>query len=90
MTYLEYKIRAVPRGFQKLFYLNWPIILLLCAAGAIGIIMLTSIAGNNWYPWASAQLKRFFVGLALMISIAMTPIWFWKSMSVLFYIASLG
>ena len=90
MTYLEYKIRAVPRGFQKLFYLNWPIILLLCAAGAIGIIMLTSIAGNNWHPWASAQLKRFFVGLALMISIAMTPIWFWKSMSVLSYIASLG
>ena len=90
MTYLEYKIRAVPRGFRKLFYLNWPIILLLCAAGAIGIIMLTSIAGNNWHPWASAQLKRFFVGLALMISIAMTPIWFWKSMSVLSYIASLG
>ena len=90
MTYLEYKIRAVPRGFHKLLYLNWPIILLLCAAGAIGIIMLTSIAGNNWHPWASAQLKRFFVGLALMISIAMTPIWFWKSMSVLSYIASLG
>ena len=90
MTYLEYKIRAVPRGFQKLFYLNWPIILLLCAAGAIGIIMLTSIAGNNWHPWASAQLKRFLVGFVLMISIAMTPIWFWKSMSVLFYIASLG
>ena len=90
MTYLEYKVRAVPRGFHKLFYLNWPIILLLCAAGAIGIIMLTSIAGNNWHPWASAQLKRFFVGLALMISIAMTPIWFWKSMSVLSYIASLG
>jgi len=90
MTYLEYKIRAVPRGFQKLFYLNWPIILLLCAAGAIGIIMLISIAGNNWHPWASAQLKRFFAGFALMICIAMTPIWFWKSMSVLAYIASLG
>jgi len=90
MTYLEYKIRAVPRGFRKLFYLNWPIILLLCAAGAIGIIMLTSVAGNNWHPWASAQLKRFFVGFALMISIAMVPIWFWKSMSVLAYITSLG
>ena len=90
MTYLEYKIRAVPRGFRKLFYLNWPIILLLCAAGAIGIIMLTSIAGNSWDPWASAQLKRFFVGFALMISIAMVPIWFWKSMSVLAYITSLG
>ena len=90
MTYLEYKIRAVPRGFRKLFYLNWPIILLLCAAGAIGIIMLTSIAGNSWDPWASAQLRRFFVGFALMISIAMVPIWFWKSMSVLAYITSLG
>ena len=90
MTYLEYKVRAVPRGFKKLFYLNWPIILLLCAAGAIGIIMLTSIAGNSWDPWASAQIKRFFVGLALMISIAMVPIWFWKSMSVLAYITSLG
>ena len=90
MTYLEYKIRAVPRGFQKLFYLNWPIILLLCATCAIGIIMLISVAGNNWHPWASAQLNRFFVGFLLMISIAMIPIWFWKSMSVLAYIASLG
>jgi rod shape determining protein RodA len=90
MTYLEYKIRAVPKGFRKVFYLNWPIILLLCAAGAIGIIMLTSVAGNNWQPWASAQLKRFFVGFSLMIGIAMIPIWFWKSMSVLAYIASLG
>ena len=90
MTYLEYKIRAVPKGFSKLFFLNWPIILLLCAAGAIGIIMLTSVAGNSWHPWASAQLKRFFVGFVLMISIAMTPIWFWKSMSVLAYITSLG
>jgi len=90
MTYLEYKIRAVPKGFRKLFFLNWPIILLLCAAGAIGIIMLTSVAGNSWYPWASAQLKRFFVGFALMISIAMVPIWFWKSMSVLAYLGSLG
>ena len=45
---------------------------------------------SSQHPWASAQLKRFFVGLALMISIAMTPIWFWKSMSVLSYIASLG
>ena len=90
MTYLEYKIRAVPKGFRKLFFLNWPIILLLCAAGAIGIIMLTSVAGNSWYPWASAQLKRFFVGFVLMISIAMVPIWFWKSMSVLAYLGSLG
>ena len=90
MTYLEYKIRAVPRGFKKLLYVNWPIILLLCAAGAIGIIMLTSIAGNSWDPWASAQLKRFFVGFALMIIIAMVPIWFWKSMSVLAYITSLA
>lgn len=90
MTYLEYKIRAVPRGFKKLLYMNWPIILLLCAAGAIGIIMLTSIAGNSWDPWASAQLKRFFVGFALMIIIAMVPIWFWKSMSVLAYITSLA
>ena len=90
MTYLEYKVRAVPRGFKKLFYLNWPIILLLCAATAIGIIMLTSIAGISWDPWASAQLKRFFVGFVLMISIAMVPIWFWKSMSVLAYITSLG
>ena len=88
MTYLEYKIRAVPKGFRKVFYLNWPIILLLCAAGAIGIIMFTSVAGNNWQPWASAQLKRFFVGFSLMIGIAMIPIWFWKSMSLLAYIAS--
>jgi rod shape determining protein RodA len=51
--------------------------------------MLYSVAGGQWDPWASAQIKRFGFGLALMFVVAMIPIWFWRNVSILAYISSL-
>ena len=51
--------------------------------------MLYSVAGGQWDPWASAQIKRFGLGLALMFVVAMIPIWFWRNVSVVAYIGSL-
>jgi rod shape determining protein RodA len=89
MSYLEYRVKAIPTGFRKIFFMNWGLVLLLVAAAAMGFLMLYSVAGGQWDPWASAQIKRFGLGLALMFVVAMTPIWFWRNVSVVAYIGSL-
>jgi rod shape determining protein RodA len=89
MSYLEYRVKAVPTGFRKIFFINWGLVVLLVAAASVGFLMLYSVAGGQWDPWASAQIKRFGLGLALMFMVAMIPIWFWRNVSVLAYIGSL-
>ena len=89
MSYLEYRVKAIPTGFRKIFFMNWGLVLLLVAAASIGFLMLYSVAGGQWDPWASAQIKRFGLGLALMFVVAMIPIWFWRNVTVVAYIGSL-
>ena len=90
MSFLEYRIKMVPTGVQKVLHLNWPLILLLTAVAAIGWLMLYSVAGGNIATWAAPQMKRFGVGLGLMIVIAFVPIWFWRNLSALAYLGALA
>ncbi|MEM1387702.1 MAG: rod shape-determining protein RodA [Pseudomonadota bacterium] len=89
MSYLEYTIRRVPTGPSKALYLNWALILLVVAAAAVGFLMLFSVAGGTFSPWAEPQMKRFAAGLVLMLGIAMVPIWFWRNMAGLAYGATI-
>lgn len=81
MSYLEYNVKSVPSGPRKVLFLNWPLILLLAAVASIGFMMLYSVAGGTFSPWAEPQIKRFALGLGLMLFVAMIPIWFWRSIS---------
>jgi rod shape determining protein RodA len=89
MSYLEYNTRAVPTGLSKLLYFNWPLILLVSTVAAIGFLMLYSIAGGSFDPWAGTQMERFALGFVVMIMVALVPIWFWRNMSVLAYAGSI-
>lgn len=89
MSYLEYRIQYVPTGLRKLLYLNWGLILLLIAVASVGFLMLYSVAGGDFQPWAGAQMKRFVVGLVAMLIIAMVPIWVWRSMAIPAYLGAL-
>ena len=89
MSYLEYNAKYVPTGFRKLIYLNWPVLVLLTAVCGFGFVMLYSVAGGSADPWMSAQIKRFGVGMALMIGVAMVPIWFWRNISAVAFGVSL-
>lgn len=88
MSYLEYNAKYVPTGLRKIFYLNWPLTILLAALAAVGFLMLYSVAGGSFNPWAEPQIKRFALGFALMLMVAMVPIWFWRNMASLAYIGS--
>ena len=85
MSYLEYRVKATPTGFRKIFFLNWGLVLLLVAAASIGFLMLYSVAGGQWDPGQRTGLGRS----ALMFVVAMIPIWFWRNVSVVAYIGSL-
>ncbi|WP_121631335.1 rod shape-determining protein RodA [Tropicibacter alexandrii] len=90
MTWLEYSVKTVPSGWRKILYLNWPLVVLLSAVAGIGFLMLYSVAGGSWSPWAEPQMKRYALGLAVMFAVAMVPIWFWRTMSLVFYMTGLG
>lgn len=90
MSYLEYSVKYVPTGPRKILYLNWPIALLLLSVGCVGFLMLYSVAGGSLQPWAEPQMKRFAAGFALMLIIAMVPIWFWRNVAALAYAVSVA
>ena len=88
MSYLEYNVKTVPSGWRKVLYLNWPLVVLLSAVAGVGFLMLYSVAGGSFSPWAEPQMKRFLLGLAVMFVVAMVPIWFWRNMALLSYLVA--
>ncbi len=89
MSYLGYSVKSTPTGFGKILYLNWPITILLIAVASAGFLMLYSVAGGSFTPWAEPQMKRFVLGMFLMLIVAMVPIWWWRNMAVVGYGISL-
>jgi rod shape determining protein RodA len=90
MTYLEYKVQTVPTGFRKILYANWAIVLLLTAVASVGFLMLYSVAGGDLSRWAEPQMKRFVLGVFVMMAIGLVPIWFWRNMGGIAYLGALG
>jgi rod shape determining protein RodA len=88
MSFLEYRVNLAPSGIRKILHLNWPLVVLITAVAAVGILMLYSIAGGNFDIWARRQAQVFAVGFVLMLSVAMVPIWFWRSMAGIAYALS--
>ena len=89
MSFLEYNVKTTPSGIRKVLYLNWPLTVLLIAVAGFGFLMLYSVAGGSLSPWAEPQMKRFVLGMAVMMFIAMVPIWLWRNLSVVAFLGSL-
>ena len=89
MSYLEYRVQHTPRGLRKVLHLNWPLTVLLISVACVGFLMLYSVAGGSLRPWAEPQMKRFALGLAVMFTIAMVPIWLWRNLSMAAYLVAL-
>jgi len=90
MSFLEYRIKMVPTGLQKVLHLNWALILVLTAVASVGWLMLYSVAGGNLDTWAKPQMQRFGMGVAVMMFIAFVPIWFWRNLSALAYLGAIS
>ncbi|WP_033923454.1 rod shape-determining protein RodA [Sphingomonas sp. 37zxx] len=62
--------------------LPWAIMLLLCAIGGFGIIVLYSAAGGSVTPWASSQALRFCIFMAMAITLSWVPARIWNSIAL--------
>ncbi|MEX2009572.1 MAG: FtsW/RodA/SpoVE family cell cycle protein, partial [Dongiaceae bacterium] len=70
---------------DKLRHLNWGMVLLVCAIGGVGFAMLYSAANGRFDPWASRQMLRFAVGLAVMVAVAVVDLRFWLKQAYTIY-----
>jgi rod shape determining protein RodA len=61
----------------KFAQMDWTLTFLLCLLAAAGGLMLYSIAGGSWKPWAGAHLGRFALYLALMLGLALVDLRVW-------------
>ncbi|WP_022704037.1 rod shape-determining protein RodA [Pseudorhodobacter ferrugineus] len=89
MSFLEYRLKTVPTGASKILHVNWALVILLTAVASVGFLMLYSVAGGRMEVWAEPQIKRFVVGVAVMLFVGFVPIWFWRNMAGLAYAGSL-
>ena len=71
MSFLEYRLKLAPTGFSKVFYINWALILVLTAIAAIGWLMLYSIASGQMDVWALPQIKRYGLGMVILLAVAL-------------------
>ena len=74
---------------DKLYEINWGLVLLITIIASIGFAMQYSVAGGSWDPWAGKQLVRFIIGFGIMIVVAMVDIRVWMNFAYPFYAASL-
>ncbi len=88
MSYMGMGAEYAPRGFSKLLYLHWPLLLLVIAVCSMGFLMLYSVAGGSLDPWARPQLIRFGIGMVGMFIIAFIHIRFWRRIAPLAYVGS--
>ena len=73
----------------KFSEIDWVFVLLLCMIAGAGSLMLFSIAGSSWTPWAAAHLARFGVCLLMMLAFAMVDIRVWFALGYPIYVAGL-
>ena len=73
----------------KFLRINWLIIFCILFLGFIGVISLYSAAGGSWDPWAKNHFIRLIFGCTLLFSIALTPTYLFKKMSVLAFFLGL-
>jgi rod shape determining protein RodA len=68
-------------AFDKLFEVNWGLVLLVTIIASAGIAMLYSVAGGHWSPWALSQLSKFVLGFLIMVVAASIDVRVWMSLA---------
>jgi rod shape determining protein RodA len=74
---------------QKLWQIQWLFVLLVCLIASAGFAMLYSASNGDIDPWASRQMVRFGIGLAVMLAVALTDIRLWLRYAYAFYVVTL-
>ncbi|HTZ77201.1 MAG TPA: rod shape-determining protein RodA [Stellaceae bacterium] len=70
---------------EKVWNVNWGLVLLLTLLACIGFAMLYSAANGHWEPWAGKQIIRYVVAVVVMLGAAMVDIRTWYRVAYPFW-----
>ena len=80
---------AAPSFGERIWRINWGLVLVLTAIAAIGTVALYSAAGGRFDPWAARHAIRYGAALAVLLATALMPpkVWLWLAWPI--YVISL-
>lgn len=73
----------------KLRALNWSIIALVTIISCIGFVLMYSVAGGSFEPWAGRQMVRFAIGMVVLLLVAVVHLRTWYQLAYPIYGGSL-
>jgi len=73
------------RLIVKFSEIDWLFCLVLCLIAGAGALMMFSIAGSNWEPWAASHLLKFGLFFIMMIMLAMIDLRVWFALAYPIY-----
>jgi rod shape determining protein RodA len=73
----------------KLTEIDWRLTGLLCLVAGVGAMMLHSVGGGSWEPWAANHVIRVSFCLVMMLVLALVDLRFWFAISYPVYVAGL-
>jgi rod shape determining protein RodA len=69
----------------KFSEIDWLFALALCLIAGAGALMMFSIAGSSWEPWAGPHLLRFGILFVVMVALAMVDLRVWFAIAYPLY-----
>jgi rod shape determining protein RodA len=80
---------SAPSFGERIWRINWGLVLVLTAIAAIGTVALYSAAGGRFDPWAARHAIRYGAALAVLLTTALMPpkVWLWLAWPI--YVISL-
>jgi rod shape determining protein RodA len=79
-----------PVGFgEKIWRINWGLVLVLTAIAAVGVVALYSAAGGRFDPWAGKHAMRYGVALGLCLIVALINPKVWLALAWPIYVISM-
>jgi rod shape determining protein RodA len=75
---------------EKIWNINWGLVLLVTALAGVGFGTLYSAANGHWDPWASKQMIRYAVAVAIMLVVAVIDLGFWYRAAYWIYALAFG
>ena len=71
---------------EKLYEINWGLVLLIAVIASVGLAMQYSVAGGHLWPWAAPQGARFVVGLVILVAVSLVDIRVWMRVAYPAYV----
>ncbi|MEI6201214.1 MAG: rod shape-determining protein RodA [Enhydrobacter sp.] len=89
MTSLALGMPSPPAFSERIWRINWGMVLVLTAIAGIGVVALYSAAGGRYEPWAAKHAIRYGAALGVLLIVALIHPRVWLALAWPIYIGAM-